>query len=210
MSDVWASVVRCREPSHALDPWTLGDRVVRHGRGSCGSPRVRDRQVSDRSAMPWLIAAGVGAVALGVAVTDHLSVPFETDFKRAADKWSIDENLLIAIARVESDFNPKAVSPPNKNGTRDYGIMQVNENTARHYGYDPAQLVDSVPDSVTVAARLLSDVRHELGNAYTHRTLIAAYNAGAPAILSRGIFNTAYVSSVAYHWTLYTLGRLFA
>jgi soluble lytic murein transglycosylase-like protein len=166
--------------------------------------------MSDRSALPWIIAAGVGAVALGVAVQDHVSVPFEDKFKLTGDRYAIDPNLLIAIAKVESNFNPAAVSKPNANGTRDYGIMQINEKTAQHYGFDPPSLVDNVGDSLTVAARLLTDVRHELGNAFSHRTLIAAYNAGAPAILARGIFNTVYVSHVAYEWTLYTLGRLFA
>lgn len=209
MSDVRPSVDACGGKDYPLDSCPFWNHVRRRWRRSFASPSLRC-QVSDRSAMPWIVAAGVGAVALGVAVTDHISVPFEDDFKKAADRWSIDANLLLAIARVESDFNPKAVSRPNSNGTRDYGLMQINENTARHYGYDPASLVDNVPDSLTVAARYLVDLTHELGGAFTHRNLIAAYNAGAPAILARGIFNTVYVSQVAFHWTLYTLGRLFA
>jgi soluble lytic murein transglycosylase-like protein len=157
-----------------------------------------------------LIATGLGAIALGVSVKSHITIPFEATFKEAGSTFQVDPNLLAAIARVESNFNAGAVSPANTNGTRDYGIMQINETTARHYGYDPTALVDNVGDSLTVAARYLVDLKHELGGAFANNTLVAAYNAGAPAILSRGIFNTDYVAKVTYHWTLYTMGRLFA
>lgn len=166
--------------------------------------------MNEKSALPWIIAAGVGALALGTAVQTHLTIPYEDLFKSAGDRFKIDPNLLAAIARVESNFNAKAIGPVNTNGTRDYGIMQINERTAQQYGYDPASLVDNVGDSLTVAARYIVDVEHALGSALTHATLVSAYNEGVGNVLSRGIINAAYVSSVTYHWTLYTLGRLFA
>lgn len=36
-------------------------------------------------------------------------------------------NILVACIHQESDFNPKAVGKPNKNGTTDWGICQFND-----------------------------------------------------------------------------------
>lgn len=46
-------------------------------------------------------------------------------FNRAGRHYGIEPALLIAIARVESDFNPKAIDW-DTNGTYDYGVMQIN------------------------------------------------------------------------------------
>lgn len=41
------------------------------------------------------------------------------------------KNILCACIRQESNWDPKAVSPLNKNNTRDYGLVQINN----HVGY---------------------------------------------------------------------------
>ncbi|MFN3264168.1 MAG: lytic transglycosylase domain-containing protein, partial [Aquificaceae bacterium] len=40
--------------------------------------------------------------------------------------------LLISIASAESNFNPRAINV-NTNGTRDYGIMQINSFWLERY-----------------------------------------------------------------------------
>ncbi|MFN7064850.1 MAG: lytic transglycosylase domain-containing protein [Aquificaceae bacterium] len=53
-------------------------------------------------------------------------------FFDAGDRYKVDPVMLIAIAKTESGFNPRAVNI-NKNGTRDYGIMQINSYWLQRY-----------------------------------------------------------------------------
>lgn len=46
-------------------------------------------------------------------------------FKEASDRYQVDKNLLIAVAKTESNFKVNAVNK-NSNGTEDYGVMQIN------------------------------------------------------------------------------------
>lgn len=53
------------------------------------------------------------------------SFAFYHCFFDAGKRYGVDPILLISIAKVESNFNPKAINI-NRNGTKDYGIMQIN------------------------------------------------------------------------------------
>jgi soluble lytic murein transglycosylase-like protein len=48
-------------------------------------------------------------------------------FEHAGAFYGVSPHLLWAIAKVESDFNPKAINR-NKNGTYDIGLMQINSS----------------------------------------------------------------------------------
>lgn len=156
----------------------------------------------------------VGVAAL--VGTQYRDTPFDREFDEAEAREQVGGDLLRAIARHESGFNPAAISPPNKNKTRDYGLMQINEVTARRFGFAGRELVAggtvgvdvAVRRSVTIAAQLLKAVRTELGDKGNLYTMVAAYNAGSGAIKKRGIFNTAYVQSVLLHHQMYVLGSL--
>jgi soluble lytic murein transglycosylase-like protein len=50
---------------------------------------------------------------------------FDEYFKELGEHYGISPLLLKNIAKVESDLNPNCVNR-NKNGTTDYGIMQIN------------------------------------------------------------------------------------
>ncbi|EAH8900180.1 lytic transglycosylase domain-containing protein [Campylobacter coli] len=47
-------------------------------------------------------------------------------FVQAGEKFGINPQLLWAIAYKESRLTPNIISKPNKNGTYDIGIMQIN------------------------------------------------------------------------------------
>lgn len=54
-----------------------------------------------------------------------VSFGLEECFKKAAFKYNVTLPLLLAIAKVESNFNVNALNK-NRNGTYDIGIMQIN------------------------------------------------------------------------------------
>jgi len=47
-------------------------------------------------------------------------------WERAAHAYGLDPWLLVAVAKVESSFNPNAINRSNRNGSVDVGLMQIN------------------------------------------------------------------------------------
>ncbi len=92
-------------------------------------------------------------------------------FTSAASKHGISADLLAAVAKVESNFNPNEVSHAGAQG-----LMQFMPGTAAGLGinpYDPAQAVDG-------AARLLSSYLTKYQGSVS--LALAAYNAGPGAV----------------------------
>ena len=116
-------------------------------------------------------AASVGAVGAssGRAVT---GVPYSDLFNAAGAKYGVQPNLLSAVAKQESGYDPRAVS-----GAGAQGLMQLMPGTARGLGvsdsFDPAQAVDG-------AARMLRDLTNRFGRV---DLALAAYNAGPGAVM---------------------------
>ncbi|MDW7973432.1 MAG: lytic transglycosylase domain-containing protein [Thermodesulfovibrio sp.] len=60
--------------------------------------------------------------------THHFDVnTINACFRQAGQHYSVHPNILWAIAKVESNFNPFAINK-NTNGTFDIGIMQINSS----------------------------------------------------------------------------------
>jgi soluble lytic murein transglycosylase-like protein len=160
--------------------------------------------VSDR--VLTLSVAGAAALFL---VRDHLSVPFDASFQAVAQARGVPSHLLKAIARVESGFKVAARNTRNDPGEGDdVGLMQINVRTARALRRDVARLATDAAYSIDTAAELLVALKRELGDKFSLLTWAAAYNAGAPAIRRRGVFNDAYASRVLWHSMLYQLADL--
>ncbi|WP_040337307.1 transglycosylase SLT domain-containing protein [Candidatus Blastococcus massiliensis] len=99
-------------------------------------------------------------------------VPYANLFTGAAGRHGVDASLLAAVASVESNFNPGAVSPAGAQG-----LMQFMPATARGLGVnalDPASAVDG-------AARYLKSLTQQFGST---ELALAAYNAG-PGTVNR-------------------------
>ncbi len=118
--------------------------------------------------------------------------------RRDAAAAHVSVALVKAVVHAESGFNPGAVSPKGASG-----LMQLMPSTARRYGvrnvFNPAQ-------NVGAGVRYLKDLLVEFdGN---HRLALAAYNAGASAVLRyRGVppFNETqtYVRRVMHYRNRY-------
>jgi soluble lytic murein transglycosylase-like protein len=132
-----------------------------------------------RRIIPDQATGTVGAASVASLRPASLSgsgaVPYASLFQQAAARYGLPANLLAGVAKVESGFNPNAVSSA---GAR--GLMQFMPGTAAEFGInplDPAQAIDG-------AARLLSRNLREFGGSLP--LALAAYNAGAGAVKRYG------------------------
>jgi hypothetical protein len=72
---------------------------------------------------PWI---SLPTTTTGVLLTSHEP---RTELERLIcdPQWVWNCEEAIAVATCESSMNPRAVSPPNRNGTIDRGLFQVND-----------------------------------------------------------------------------------
>jgi peptidoglycan DL-endopeptidase CwlO len=116
---------------------------------------------------------GLGATdPVGAVGPVPAGTPYADLFRAAGQRYGVDPALLTAVARQESGFDARAVSPAGAQG-----LMQLMPGTAAGLGvtdsFDPAQAVDG-------AARLLRDLLQRFGQL---DLALAGYNAGPGAVL---------------------------
>jgi hypothetical protein len=113
---------------------------------------------------------------LDSAMSSSKSVDLDQIFAAAAKKYNLPVDLLKAVARAESNFNPQAQSRAGAQG-----IMQLMPATAKSLGvtdpFDPEQ-------SIMGGAKYLSQMLGKFsGNT---QLALAAYNAGPGNVLKYG------------------------
>jgi len=135
--------------------------------------KVTGHPTAIRRVIPVATAPAVRPAALSATRLPE-SVPFAELFQAAGARHGVSPALLAAVAKVESGYNPAAVSRAGAQG-----LMQIMPATARGLGVnalDPAQAVDG-------AARILSSHMKRFGNL---DLALAAYNAGGGAVSRYG------------------------
>ena len=117
--------------------------------------------------------------SLGLDMSTNLSSPYDAYFHEAARTYNVPAALLIAMAKVESEFIPNVVS-----GAGAIGIMQLMPSTAAGLGvsdpYDPYQ-------NIMGGAKYIAQNIEQFRNYSNGLELaIAAYNAGPNAVVEYG------------------------
>lgn len=119
--------------------------------------------------------AAVAAEAPSATGASAVAGPYGSLFTAAGRRHGVDPALLSAVAKAESGYNPRAVSPAGAQG-----LMQLMPGTARSLGaqaFEPASAVDG-------AARLLSDLLDTFDGRVD--LALAGYNAGPGAVRKYG------------------------
>jgi soluble lytic murein transglycosylase-like protein len=120
---------------------------------------------------------------------------YVAEIRGASERYGVPERLVQAVIKVESAFNPRAVSVKGAQG-----LMQLMPETASMLGvrnsFDPQQNIDG---GVRHLRGLIERFGHDLPLA------LAAYNAGERAVVThRGIppypETRDYVSRVLFHY----------
>jgi hypothetical protein len=111
--------------------------------------------------------------ASGSAIPSFVPARFAPMISAAAQRWSVGAALLGAQLKVESGFNPNAVSPVGA-----AGIAQFMPATGAMYGLTPAERFDPAK-AIDAQGHLMHNLLSKFGSV---PLALAAYNAGDGAV----------------------------
>jgi hypothetical protein len=145
-------------------------------RGPDGSLHFTDRPLHGGYKLLWRSGKSKKRSGYSLAKMRENRSRFTPLIEKVAKELRLHPGLLHAMVRIESAYNPRAVS---RKGAQ--GLMQLMPGTASRYGvvdrYDPRQNLEG-------GARYLSDLLKEFE--YDIRLALAAYNAGENAVRRYG------------------------
>lgn len=136
---------------------------------------------------PWGTFRGTPRSQRGYLNSYKYSDKFDQHINSTARWYGIDPLLIKAMIKVESNFNPDAVSPKGA-----MGIMQLMPATAERVGVaDPFNPVENIEGGVKYFNKLM--------NMFSDVTLaIAGYNSGENAVIKYGNKIPPYSETIEY------------
>ncbi|MBD3183682.1 transglycosylase SLT domain-containing protein, partial [Candidatus Poribacteria bacterium] len=115
----------------------------------------------------------------------HKKVPEVTDMEMVLEKYSklykVDLPLVMALIKVESEFNPQAISPAGA-----MGLMQLMPETARNLGLVVDGPIDERLNPVKNLEAGIQYLRSLMDTFDNPIDAIAAYNVG-PKVIHKGL-----------------------
>ncbi len=124
-----------------------------------------------------IAAPAIAAASVAIVEAPKAAAPPATPVQlveRAAEKHGLPADFVKLVARAESAFNPKALSPKGA-----IGLMQLMPQTAAALNVDP----HDAEQNAEAGARLLKDLLVQYqGQPDQLRRALAAYNAGPGAV----------------------------
>lgn len=122
----------------------------------------------------------------------HNSSEMEGCWDKAGKTYGVDPWLLMAVAKVESSFNPKAINK-NKNNSYDIGMMQINSfwlPTLSKYGISSKDLLNPCT-SVFVGSWIMAQNIKRFGY---NQDGIGAYNSPGNIVIRRKYAKAVYIA----------------
>lgn len=144
--------------------------------------QIAKASVTSAEAADTAKTESVGAVSRTNGTTGTMSsdgtltTTLDDIFKRASEKYGVSYDYLVAVAKAESDFNPKCVSSAGAKG-----IMQIMPEEAKGLGIED---VFDAEQNIMGAAKLLAAHLKKFNGDTT--LAAAAYNAGSGRVKQYG------------------------
>ena len=138
-----------------------------------------------------------GLLAAAVIANPASASDWEHCYLDASKRYQIPARVLRAIARVESGEKTGAINEANRNGTTDYGLMQINSQhlqRLKRYNISKSVLLNNPCANIHVGAWILAE------NMVTAKgkpwLAIGAYNAGFRESTSAEKARNRYIGKV--------------
>lgn len=130
----------------------------------------------------------------------NIKTKYDPIIKEISEAHGNSPDLVKALIKVESNFNPKAHNKTEKEDSR--GLGQINSPTAISLGFSPDSLFDP-ETNIKAMNKLLLDLKKRHDNILD---LIASYNAGSVKLNKLGFYiNSGYVLKVYSRYLAYSL-----
>ncbi len=116
--------------------------------------------------------------AVNASSVKQIPNPYPTCFDSAAKRVGVSPLLLSSLGCVESKFNANAINRANKNGSSDYGLMQINSAELPRLaqkGIGVEQLMEPCTN-IQIGAEVLAQKIKSKGDTWR---AIGAYNAAS-------------------------------
>jgi soluble lytic murein transglycosylase-like protein len=146
------------------------------GVATAGQPVAGVMTFVDRNGTTRIVSVPAASRASVPAASADRRAELWPHVQEAARSQGLDPNLIDLMIRMESGYNPRAVSPK---GAR--GIMQLLPSTASMYGVD--DLFDP-RENIRAGLSYFRDLMGRFGSDV--RLALAAYNAGPEAVEKHG------------------------
>lgn len=144
-----------------------------------GEAYLKEASISDNSAISNSEAIDYSNIDKNLSISGENSEEIQTAVQKYADKYGVDKNLVLAIIKQESNFNPNAESTAGAKG-----LMQLMDFNSQSYGLtNPYDINQNIEAGVKHIKTYLDNYNGNLEMA------LMAYNGGPGTMKNRGVLS---------------------